>query len=64
MKKVNSNEIRNIDGGARYEKTCPYCNRYTVGTTYIGWSSLSKNMAIIVVNSKLRNHMYSCISRY
>lgn len=62
MKKINNNEMRNIEGGARYEKTCPYCKKYKVGTTYYGW--LSKQVAIIVVNNKLNSHMYSCLEKY
>ena len=62
MVKVSNNEMRAVEGGARYEQTCPYCKKYSVGTTYWGW--LGKQVAIVVVNSKLRSHMYSCILKH
>lgn len=60
MKSLSKKEMMNINAGAKYELTCPNGCGYVVGTTYWGWSLISRLVAEAVVGGKMHNHVIDC----
>ena len=57
MKKLNNKEMRSIDGGATYSKSCRYCGKKT---SYKYWELIGWIAAQLIVTSANRSHEISC----
>lgn len=60
MKVLSKEEMMKVNAGATYELTCPNGCGYIAGTTYWGWSAISRMTAEAVVGGKMRNHVIVC----
>lgn len=51
MKKINSNEMRSVNGGATYALRCVKCNKVIVG------AGPTQLVAMIIANINYSNHL-------